>query len=460
MVVSVVLLIALTLAAALFPPLALACFALTASVSDAWGVSSYLRSVGLEEYVTFSRGPLLLAMGVSVALASRNRRAGRLPRAVWHVVALLAAATFWVIVAAAMRGEEAASIPGIVAYSGLPAGAIILAYWRSRWARRVLIAALLIQSLLAALIVAFPASPLAVVSGTAYESAEANASSIERRVEFASLEGRAFAQHYNPHAAGLYALAATVAGACLLIGGRDLLSRTAGGLLFPLGVYGWLVTVSRGATVGVGLALAIVVARTEALRTIKSRLVFAAGAFMLVAVAAVLLFTDVGDRFADVFTTSVADENLTTRLDAFGRALGQIASHPMFGVRSEELMAGFGLTAHQLPVSLAAAHGLFVGVVAGVILGYLAIRSCFRLPPMRLDLATAILLSGLTLGMGLTNNAAAPLLFWSCVAAACDVFLRLPRGRSNVESLRLREVKSAKDERSFQSSAAAAKVVR
>lgn len=412
-------------------------YALTCDVNDAWGVSSYLRAAGFESAVQWARGPLLIAALLAFLKIWKAHKRGEVSRRVWTVARVLAGCQLWIALGEVLKGEPFQTLASYVIYTGLPMALIALAYCRERKAQVLFALAVTIQLSLSFLIVVFPQSRFGVFNGRNYAMADPELLGTQDWYEGGLArvgdQQRVFAQHYNPQAYGLYALVGVIVGSLLLLSSKAKWSRIAGGVLLSLGCFGWTVTVPRGATAGFLLSVGVIVWRSlkRTRRFVPITLTLAT-----LGVSVVMLFV-VPIPWAELVAAfEITDQDTVVRMDAAHHAVDQVIAFPWFGVPAEVFNAE-KVGVHQLMGYFAVVHGLPVGCAVAWLMGIAvwAHRSahierkyddgtpqdCGGMSVAEKN--TSLLAAGVILGLGLTNNFAASMLFWTAWTLSCVPWL-------------------------------------
>jgi hypothetical protein len=444
---SILAVAALVVLAVRFPPAVVLVYAVTSATDDSRGISSFLQTHDLDLFVRMSRIPFLLAVVMSFIKIWRDRARGEVGDRAWRLARALAFCCVWIVLGSTLKGEPIVSLAGIVIAAGIPASIVAMAYYRNPAARTLFIMMLIVQLALSVLILLFPDGPLAELAALKYAQSDPALPVIDDTyrggVLTLGLDARHYAQHYNPHAYGLYALVGTVVGGFLLRSSRALAYRLAGAGLLAIGLFGWSVTVPRGATVG--LVFGAVVAW---FRTVRA---FRAGTWARTILLIAVLFTAAWwlisavpwNRFMVAGSSFSAEVRLRTQ--AAETAAAQVLGSPLFGITQGEFNAG-DLPAHQIMLSFATLYGLPVGLCALWFVWCVGAAVLADAPHEPASTRSSRrrrrskrtgggpnlsrLLGGLVLGAGLTNNAAAPILFWVVCAVVWMPWSAAPAARS------------------------------
>lgn len=439
------------------PPLALAVFALCASATEAFGVSHYLASQGLERFTWFASMPVLL--GGLVAFRTIHR-APRDPanRRVLLLARILLFCLIWTGLSAAVASGPQAigTISALVVEAGFPIALVALAYVRSRFARLLFVAVLAFQLTLAAGITLLPDSFLSELAASNSRELPAEGALVEEvyRGEIArfGLQGRLSAQYSGPGQYGLYSAIGIAVGSTFLFGSSKNRARLLGAGLLATGVLGTTVTVYRGTTAGllVGFLLLGLIwvqasgtSHTRLRRTAPALLLF----FMLAAVA---YAAGAVDYILPGLSDLAEDRGLNLRGEALGNAISLAIQNPVFGTSTEAVEStrgSIGIQAHQIMVYYASTRGILVGLCVTFLLIVIVLATMNVInvarrgarggpaPPELRDAPTwslAILLGWICVGTSLMNNYTAPVAFWVCWAQAVTpwVFASTPSANS------------------------------
>ena len=416
---------ALLVLALWFPPAVVFVYALTCATDDARGLSSFLRAHDFGLLLQLARGPFLVAVAVSFFRLWSGYRRRRVSERTWLLACTVAGCCVWIVVGSILKLEQVLSIPGILLSTGLPASMVAMAYYRNRAARILFVVMLVLQLSLSILILMYPDGPMAQLSALKYELEDqglvGRRESLEGRMAGLTLETRLFAQHHNPHAYGFYALVGLAVGGYMFLAPATVACWLGGLGLLAIGLFGWLMTIPRAATVGLLVGILSVLPRLLRPSRRKS---WAKGGIVVAAclVGGGLLIPSLswealGPKF---------DIDVGLRMEAALAALTEVAANPLFGISTERFDT-YRLPAHQIPLYFATAFGIPVGL-CGFWFLWRAVASTFVAFRSHRPAGSAssvlsrrgsigernlgLVLGWLLVGLGLSNNTAAPILFW------------------------------------------------
>jgi hypothetical protein len=142
-----------------------------------------------------------------------------------------------------------------------------------------------------------------------------------------------------------------------------------------------------------------------------------------------LMFPSGWEGARALFTISPDDPGLAVRIEAAERAVGQMADYPLFGVPAAVFNAD-RVGIHQIMGYFAVMFGIPAGIACTWLL-FISVRANLvpcgsrRAHPTTRDLLASpdahlcTLLMGVVLGMGITNNFGAAMLYWTAWAISC-----------------------------------------
>lgn len=413
MILGLAVLVILLLLVLRFPPVALLALGLTSVAGDGFGLNSALRQAGYGFVVQGIVFLTFVAWGISTFRVLADRSAEPSSKRAKLLVLALLALVVWVAVASLAKGLPLKQLPGVVMYSGAPVAAIVLAYWKRRATTYLVIALLVVQLVMALFVVLYPAGPLGPIAASKYAPEfQGEAQEFQGDAARAGIFERMFAQFRNTNSYGLYALIGFALGGYLLLFGRGW-RRFLGLALIPLCLFGFLVTLSRGASLGLLLGL-MFVARKEVLR--RKGLLLLSGALLVGVV--VFLGSFAGGAVAERFAVPFDDWAFRSRIDAARLGWDQVLKSPLLGtpldfawpgnIRPHQLFLYF-MALHGIPAGLLAAYLLFRPLLYSLRLTY-ARREVPRERVRLMHLCTVV--AWIVFGTGITNNVAAPVLFW------------------------------------------------
>jgi hypothetical protein len=415
--IAIALIFGLSLVGWYFPPAAVFVYSMASPLGDGFGIAGFLRANGYALYVSLISIPLLISAGASYYRIRRRYRRGLVTKRAARLATALMLVAGWIAMSVLWKTGSPALVPNQIAYSGFLAGIVVIAYYRSRNAKRLFVLALTIQLLVSAGIVLMPDSALSAVRATRYLSDDAFFYEPERYtggVTRLESDLRFSAQHSNPLAYGVYASAGIAVGAALVLARRAAPVRITGLVLLGAAVFGWVLTFSRGTTLGLiaGIVLHWFRAATSRRNSLHRFKVGAtAAAFMIGLMVAPIPWADI----SRLFSITEPDGGVATRFIALQQAWTIVRESPLVGAPVGFEWIG-NIAPHQLPIWFAAQYGVPTGVV--VLLLFIATGVSFSMPrPDRrhIHFGLAIVLGWVALGTGITNNFSSPILFWVCL---------------------------------------------
>ena len=426
--ITFIILSVLAILVCIYPPITVFIAALTHNGGDGFALDAYLRASGYETLMQWMRGLTFLGAGIASYKLIRSQRQDKETRRTklltWAILGMAA----WVAAVTLLKGGKTSYVPGAVLYSGSLVAPIVFAYWRDKWARVIFIAILFVQLSLAMAIVLMPSGPLGVLQAVRYDTGLGDLSSVPQDFsgELARISGqsRLFAQFLSPNTYGVYAVIGIAVGSYMLLLYRSWRLKLLGGVLFVLGAFGWINTVSRGATLGL-LAGVLIVAVKE---ITSKRAVVLTCALVLAAGMGYLAISDWdASDLTDLFFVHTDNEAVSVRWTAAEAGMEQIAQSPLLGAPVDYVWP-FNIAPHQVMLYFAASHGVPAGIMLTLLLltlvqlklGYVKAN----LPRSeRWEMHLSVVIGWIILATGITNNLSAPVLFWVGWAIGCGPWL-------------------------------------
>ncbi len=423
-VITAIVLFALVIAAIGYPPVVLLVYSFATTGGEGFGVSGYLRAAGYDFYASTASVPFLLAAVVAYIRLLRQVSSGRAPKRARFAASIAMLCSAWICFAFLSKGGKFVVLPNTLAYTGIPAFVIVVAYWRDKWARRLLVFCIAAQLVLSVLVIAFPSSGFGELSGTLYDPMGEGGSYIQPdwTGEIARISGeqRYFAQHNNPNTYGFFGIVGIVLGLGLLFASSTRRRRALGLVLIATGGISWVVTLSRGTTIGALVGVFVILVGRQLRASVRGRVRLAIVGVIVLGVLVGSLFIQ-WDDLESLFAVSRDDPGVTGREFALNAGVNMILDRPFLGAPIGMYWTE-NIAPHQLVVYGAATYGIPLGI--GVAwLTSISIASAFtsaKLPSS--ELVQCVVLGGACFGTSLTNPAA-PLLYYVILAVSCIPWL-------------------------------------
>lgn len=336
------------------------------------------------------------------------------------------ALTFYVFIAAILKGYGLLEALSFVVYSGTPAFLIWIAYTKPRGNLDKLFLFVFFQLILSILVLSTPS--LYALDGATYKAEEgiyvAPSSGLNYQFPIGSEEkhtiGR-YAQFHNPNALGFYSVVALGLGLCLIFSRQKFSTTTTSLVFLAIGTLGWLNSLSRGpiALLAIG-ALIYLIFRSPGKPT-SNRL--PKRVFTLFTVAATTVTLAAVIWSSDFFLPSSSSTSVSWRLLSYIEGFDAINAHPIIGIPSSWHWTT--IEPHLLSISFAANFGLPAGLLislivyaGGSLIIFVSIIRQRRGIGKEHENALSIFLISIIWGVSFTNNLTAPILFWLCFAQA------------------------------------------
>lgn len=391
------------------PMRAILLYGFTASYADGAGVGSWLSS-GLTEFRSIAGGIFVLA---SIVAASRALLEYRQIESKFLRPAILLSilALVWSLLGALYKGQNPIEAASLLPYLGITAFLAFLTQTNRRTGERDFLIFLCAQAFLASSILLFPALHFLRAPSTIFDNRGVNLAIADPG--FNKYDFVQSAQFHNPNALGLYG--ATAIGVAFVF----LLSRSRYPLLWFLllvaGVVMWLNAFTRGPIVGVALSAALLLLITYR----RSPFVV----FYAIVILLIGLALSSSERVMSLLIPDAQNVSVSLREEAFANGVRALDLFPVFGVPTDWIWSG--TPPHVLPLAFGAQHGILVGAclvlivfLLGPLMVLVTLRRASDVSTRQVGLSLMILP---LLGIALTNNFAAPVLFWALFAVAISV---------------------------------------
>jgi len=335
----------------------------------------------------------------------------------------------FVVVSRLVQGLDIFQSLSYLPYLGFPFLVIWMAFAGKKAHLTVATSFLLLQMLVAVAVLLIPA--MSVLDGRHASGAglarEAGPLALPTELTNKGLRS-AYGQFHNPNALGFYSGMSMATGLALFRSRKVALKIVALALLVA-GVFGWLNSLTRGPVIGILAGLGIwwfLAAAKENSSEGKNaqtrvRLLIATASVALS--AGILVKTGLGG-----FLLPHRDNvSVRGRLEGLSNGWAAVQAHPYMGV--DTTWAWSGTPPHILPLAFAAQYGIVVGILSVVILFGYGGRAMLRALRCRSlgESATqrrlvAVLWGPALIGIALTDNLTAPVLFWVSFAEVLLLF--------------------------------------
>lgn len=327
----------------------------------------------------------------------------------------------WMFFGGLIKGNGLLLSLSHVAYSGIPAFLVFIAFWKDGQSHTYLRRFIIAQAILAACVLLFPF--MSFLDGFAYKAMEgfsttAASGSIESYTDLGTIRkgelGR-YGQFHNPNALGLYSAAIIALSLGELLDARNGRTFAAAGALMLVGIFGWFNSFTRGPIILIVLGFIIILLAKA--RGQMAVLKFIVG--IILSSVIILVFYGIG-LFEFLFPRA-DDISVSARLDGYRYGLEAIVSHPFFGVDSN--WSWWRDYPHFLSLAVAADHGIVAGGLVTLLVFVLGGMVLARLLKLAGDPISAgcFMLTAAVFGIAVTNNFTAPVLFWSILATSLMV---------------------------------------
>ena len=402
------------------PAWALVLYAVAAADADGFAVQHLIAS-SAPEYQLLTRGAYVL---LGLWAAFRLRRPDEELDLRGRQMGLLGAALgAWVVVVSVAKGFDLVYALSLLVYTGLPALLVWLAFGRRPGSRKLFFAFVLLQMLISVGTIVSPT--MEMVDGATY----AGAGEASRGVNLAlptdeTLKlavGRHYGQFHNPNVLGFYAAVALACSFALARYHKPWTKLLAGTFLV-LGALGWLNSLTRGVILGllaaIGLAVLAVWRATDRQQALVRTLIVTVAAAVG---TAIVLFVPASLAY---LIPDAANASVRYRLSGYDNGFAAITQEPWLGVGPDWDWVQGGIP-HFLGLWFAGQYGILGGVLVMLLCfgmgAIIVVRGIRGARSGTVSEGRATLAIGLVLvvwGIAATNNLAAPVLFWVCLAEA------------------------------------------
>ncbi len=409
-------------------------YAALASDRDGYAMQQLLSS-GAPLYKLITRGLFIFVFILACLKIFHLLLARRLRPLEIAAFLLVTALSGWIVIGAIVKGYDGLAALSQLTYSGFPVLLVYIAFGGRGDGENKLGFFISFQIALAVCVLMLPF--MSFLDGFRYKAIEeiglAQAQgSIDSFADFGSIKKYAvarYAQFHNPNALGFYAASAIALGAGYIMYGQSKTRKWLAVVLVLGGTYCWLHSLTRGPIilVGMGLLVLVVLRLRGRMAPLKLYMGLIAGLLTFaVAYAAGLI---------DFLLPDSGDVSVTSRLTGYQAGFDAVVANPIFGVGPDWVW--WMDYPHFLPLAIAADHGVLAGVLSGILLvgvGGVVVMRLLYLSSDSLS-ASCFLMYTSALGIAMTNNFAAPVLFWSIIGTS---FLVVRRGYVRGEHVRPR----------------------
>lgn len=408
------------------PPVALIFYGFIGSDSDAFGVANFLSSSNASQKLV-TRGLYLLAFLISLRkiLLIILKKTDKI--LIYNMILALLLSSF-IFFNSIIKDLGVIKSLSILTYSGLPGFLIWLTTAGDKRYRNLFFVYVSLNIIIAVSVLFFPF--LEPINGRNYQLLNYLSSSIEGGVNFSipDLETNKYyfvkyGQYHNPNALGFYACVAIICGFSLAFRQAKVRREKYIGIyLSILGFIAWLNSLTRGPAMAIIFICIVWMFIPNEINTRKSKQltkrfgkIMLSFLFVIFALLGLYQFLFVG----------LSDISIVSRLEGYKNGFEAIVNYPLLGIDSNWDWPGAGSNPHFLPLSFAAHYGIFSGILVATIVfgfGFYAILRAFkssRKPILScLDRSLGIGLILVVWSIASTNNLAAVVLFWVCLAEA------------------------------------------
>ncbi|MEI6825263.1 MAG: O-antigen ligase family protein [Desulfuromonadales bacterium] len=413
----------LTFIAVKYPPLMLAIYSIFSNIADGYGIGSLLRLVTNDMYTAFMSALLLISVLVSFFKIHEDVSRKHPYKRELFLSKVVIGCTIWIGILVVIKNGELKSIPNAMTNFGLPCMIIVFAYYRTLFAKYLLIICILINLIAAFSIIIAPNSIFSNFAAVKYDSSRQDILGDSGEVYNLGVarfsgQNRLSAHFYNQNGYGFYSIIGIILGFYILFNKeKKYYSDFFGLLLLVLGLFGWSVTFSRSTTGGLFIGcIYAYFAKTKRQNSLKVSSLHIS--FVLILLIIIIIIPIPWNDLASVLFNERQDEGISSRLEALIQGWDVFTNYPLIGAPLDYIW-NRNVAPHQIMIYSTVIYGLFFGLfitsfflfaIKGIIINYVYkenIRYFF------------IIVLSVTISNGLTNNFAVPILFWVCVAITC-----------------------------------------
>lgn len=406
-----------------WPLVALLLYGITGADRDGYAMLQYLS--GFSEHQKLITRTIFLGLYAYASLLYVKRRYS-LPKDVRWTYVICQILSFYIFMVSIFKGYDLTWSLSAVVYSGIPVYLMWLVFSLDKDHKTFFLWFVFIQILLSALVLIFPIfgfldggqykmlEGIYVIEGGALNYAIPDASFIKGSI------GR-YGVFHNPNALGLYACIAIACGFFLGFS-KGTSQKAIGACLLLLGGLCWLNSLTRGPMIFLimgGLLSVLMPLKQVSQHQKQTRWML--GLLVLIFTMAIGFY---GENIFSYLIPTAETDSVYYRYDGYHYGFEAVMSHPLLGV-DERWDWSIKSYPHFIALSFAAEYGLLAGVLIAILVffwgGFLILRGAQVLRDSlgrRSEAALGISLILICWGIAVTNNFAAPVLFWLAMAEA------------------------------------------
>lgn len=366
--------IILTYLAIRYPP-GIACIFLILSISQTFGVGAILPGA-----LSFIIGLIALIGGcVSFLKLWHCHKYNKVASRTFFIAVIAAISSLWPGLAIFANGGSIVEIIDVLTTNGIFGVIIVLAYWDNQWARKLVVATILVQLIISVGILQYPNSPLFILKASFYNSVYNvdydNLGSVKS--EYVRQSG----QFLNTLQLSFYAASGLIIGLYLLFTSRFFYQRIVGIVLSLLALLCTYFSFSRGG--GISLIVGAIV--LIAWQPLKYRISIVMLLFCVV-ISVLVMEPDFsslsgGNDFLSYvvksFSETTSGESDLYRFRALSESMSVLVDYPLFGTGNiEAYLREKSFMPHQAPLTSAVLYGWPEGICVAILF-WVVIAGCF-----------------------------------------------------------------------------------
>ena len=454
LVISLIAILILTLFAFKYPPITFAIFLLTSGYGDGYGINGFLLSKGYGPYEYLISIPLIISVFVTFIILWKKYLKKSISRRLFFLALLAIFSMIWAGLVSINNSRDIITILRDISGIKIYAIIFVLAYWNDIKAHKLFIFCLIFQLSIAACLMLFPYSSISVLSARNYLPLEYYAPLAQPESFTGNLARispntvRAAAQFYNENAYGYYSVFGVLFGILIPFRKKSIKSVLIGSLLFLTGVIGWTVTVSRGATLGIILALSLFYFRyLIAIKTKKQLKSIFISTFVIFGLIILILslINLPWEGISKVFQSGFTDNSSVYRMTAEQNAPEVITRYPLFGIPQAEKVYGY-FSPHETISYYSAEFGIPIGLIVLYLIATSLFGSTFIPNKLLIEKSIsgwyarlAFILAWFNFITGFSNATAAGCMSWLLIGISCIPWVfNYPKSFNIVEIIKIK----------------------
>jgi hypothetical protein len=413
-----------------YPPIFFFLLILLTANGDSLGMGGFLNSLGFGFAMKVINVIAIASSFVCFQKLWQRKNEDKSANRAFIMGSLAMFASIWIAFSTIVKYTNIGGGIGAFVDSRLYSVLIILAYWRSKRAQKLFITLLIIQLSLAATLVLFPDGFFSDLNATNYLDQEMGVreyyqqytGSVARFIIDGHKDTRFFGQFHNPNQYGFYSIIGLVIGWYLFFYNTTKYIRIIGLVILIEAIFGWMVTFTRGATMGLLMGILAITIHSK-----NPRYVMRWFLLIILFLLTFFVFPFIFDKTLNIF---LEPDSFDSRIKGLQFALENMFIYPLFGIPVELTYANNYYGPHQTVPQYIMYYGIPVGIVISIFTWWQISSNFiqdFKTVDHRNDQVIFtnneyylfIVIGWIVFGMGLTNFTGGGVLNWLCFAIAC-----------------------------------------